>query len=67
MLDEANLQPFQGTFNPNQPEDYAAARTPSTRDITIPADATSATLTLRLYLNSSAAFTPTRSAGTRRA
>ncbi len=59
MLDQANIQPFQsGTNNPNNPSDYAGSHA-IYQDIFIPSDAITATLSLRLYLNSEGNFSDT--------
>ena len=57
MLDEANLQPYQ-TTNPNPDSSYAGSHA-LYQDITIPANATKADFSMRLYLNSASAWTDT--------
>jgi hypothetical protein len=54
MLDESNLQPYEGNSNPNAAASYAGSQA-LYQDITIPSDATSVTLSLSLYLDNAAA------------
>ena len=50
MLDQNNLTPYQGNNNPNAKDTYSGSHT-LYQDITIPVNATAATLSLSLYID----------------